>query len=84
MAHSRSCVCVLFVHAQLRYGERIAVVGNCPQLGEWNVAGGAKLTWHEGDVWAAELQLPVGVDIEFKVCVRACVRCLFVGGWLSG
>lgn len=58
---------------QIEYGERFKVVGNLPQLGSWDVAKAPELSWHDGDLWAASLDLPVGVDVEFKVgCYALC------------
>jgi hypothetical protein len=53
---------------QVKYGESLSVVGNLPVLGDWDVDKALQLRWHEKDVWSAELAVPVGVDVEFKVC----------------
>lgn len=44
------------------------MVGNQKQLGSWDVSKALELTWHDEDVWAGSVELPVGVEIEFKVC----------------
>lgn len=54
---------------KVEYGEQFKIVGNHKQLGNWDAGKALDLTWHEGDVWAASAELPIGVDIEFK-CVR--------------
>jgi hypothetical protein len=51
----------------VEYGEQFKIVGNQKQLGNWDAGKGLELTWNEGDVWAATVELPVAVDIEFKV-----------------
>ena len=43
------------------------MVGNLPALGDWKVDKGLELKWHDNDVWAAEVEVPVGKNIEFKV-----------------
>jgi hypothetical protein len=53
---------------QVEYGEQFKIVGNQKQLGNWDAGKGLELTWNEGDVWAATVELPVAVDVEFKVC----------------
>lgn len=54
---------------QVGFGEQFKIVGNQKQLGNWDATKALELTWNEGDVWAATAELPVGVDIEFKVGV---------------
>jgi hypothetical protein len=53
--------------AQVEYGERLKVVGNQAALGSWDVSKAVELKWHDGDLWAGEVEMPVGKDIEFKV-----------------
>ena len=52
---------------QVRYGQRLWVVGNQQELGSWNVDSGLKLKWHEGHVWSAAVELDVGSKVEYKV-----------------
>lgn len=59
---------MLISSMQIEYGQRFKIVGNQPQLGDWDVSKAIALKWHDGDLWAANVELPVGVDIEFKVC----------------
>eukprot|EP00775_Hariotina_reticulata_P011547 gene11547-11690_t len=54
------------VRKKIAYGERFKIVGNQPQLGNWDAAKAPELSWHDGDLWAGSMELPVGVDIEFK------------------
>jgi hypothetical protein len=59
----------------VEYGERLVVVGSDTQLGAWDAGSALKLKWHEGDVWSGSADLPVGVDVEFKVwreCLSVC------------
>uniref|UniRef100_A0A383WH22 CBM20 domain-containing protein n=1 Tax=Tetradesmus obliquus TaxID=3088 RepID=A0A383WH22_TETOB len=57
------------IRQKVEYGERFKVVGNQPGLGSWDVTKAPELKWHDGDLWAGSVDLPVGKDIEFK-CVR--------------
>ena len=52
--------------AQVNKGEALRVVGNASFLGSWNPDQAPELEWHEGHVWAIELAVPCGEDIEFK------------------
>jgi hypothetical protein len=49
------------------FGEYLKVVGGPPELGAWDAGAAPALTWGEGDVWTATLELPAG-EHEFKVC----------------
>lgn len=41
------------------FGENICVVGAHDSLGSWDVGSSVPLNWNEGDVWTAELELPL-------------------------
>jgi hypothetical protein len=61
-------LCQLYLPAvQVGYGEEFKIVGNQKELGNWDAGKALELKWNDGDVWAATAELPVGVDIEFKV-----------------
>lgn len=53
---------------RLAFGEGLRLVGSCPELGDWDAARGAVLTWQEGDNWAAQLEVPAG-DHSFKLVI---------------
>eukprot|EP00879_Flechtneria_rotunda_P023479 GHRR01024836.1.p1 GENE.GHRR01024836.1~~GHRR01024836.1.p1 ORF type:complete len:450 (+),score=164.92 GHRR01024836.1:256-1605(+) len=48
------------------FGEYLKVVGGPSELGAWDAGAAPALTWGEGDVWTATLELPAG-EHEFKV-----------------
>jgi len=48
------------------FGEYLKVVGGPAELGAWDAGAAPALTWGEGDVWTATLELPAG-EHEFKV-----------------
>ena len=48
------------------FGEYLKVVGGPAELGAWDAAAAPGLTWGEGDVWTATLELPAG-EHELKV-----------------
>ncbi|KAF6253313.1 pyruvate phosphate dikinase [Scenedesmus sp. NREL 46B-D3] len=56
------------IRKKIEYGERFKVVGNQAALGSWDVSKAPELKWHDGDLWAGSVEVPVGKDIEFK-CV---------------
>ncbi len=51
---------------QVPFGQQLAIVGSCEQLGSWEVASALSMGWDEGHVWRASLELPAGAAIEFK------------------
>lgn len=54
------------VSHSVRWGDRIAVIGQDQVLGSWQPGQSLALSWSEGDIWTAEVVLPPGVH-EFKV-----------------
>jgi hypothetical protein len=48
------------------FGEYLKVVGGPVELGAWDAAAAPALTWSEGDMWTATLELPPGAH-ELKV-----------------
>ena len=40
------------------FGQHLRVVGGCDTLGNWRVEDSLAMTWSDGDVWSAEMQLP--------------------------
>jgi hypothetical protein len=60
---------LLAAATQTDYGERVRLVGNQPFLGNWDASKGPSLKWGQGHVWSATLNVPIGVDVDFKVCV---------------
>eukprot|EP00241_Pyramimonas_parkeae_P005405 CAMPEP_0114264862 /NCGR_PEP_ID=MMETSP0058-20121206/23489_1 /TAXON_ID=36894 /ORGANISM="Pyramimonas parkeae, CCMP726" /LENGTH=372 /DNA_ID=CAMNT_0001381677 /DNA_START=26 /DNA_END=1144 /DNA_ORIENTATION=+ len=54
---------------KVAFGEILKVVGNEPELGSWDIAGGTELKWSPGDIWRATVQLPVK-RIDFKCVIK--------------
>ena len=55
---------------QLRTGERLAIVGSTPYLGEWNCAKALPMTEHQTNEWVATLltdRLPQKSEFKFVV-----------------
>ena len=46
------------------------VVGNHPDLGNWDVLKAAPLAWHDGDVWSADIGIQAGTELEYKFVKR--------------
>lgn len=51
------------------YGQHIVLVGSMPELGSWILADAVALTWSEGDLWHATLELPSTSVLEYKYVV---------------
>lgn len=53
------------------FGQHVCIVGGHEHLGGWDVVRGVKMTWTEGDVWSAVLELhATDLDLEYKYVVR--------------
>jgi hypothetical protein len=46
------------VHRAVHYGQHVALVGNSPLLGRWNLDDAVPMEWAEGDNWMVELDMP--------------------------
>lgn len=54
---------------RVEFGQHICVVGGCPELGNWILADAVSLTWSDGDMWNATVELPAGAVVEYKYVV---------------
>eukprot|EP00879_Flechtneria_rotunda_P003248 GHRR01003472.1.p1 GENE.GHRR01003472.1~~GHRR01003472.1.p1 ORF type:complete len:905 (+),score=298.55 GHRR01003472.1:335-3049(+) len=52
-----------------KFGHCFGIVGNVPELGEWDASKAVRLEWSEGDVWRAAAHLPVNSPVSFK-CIE--------------
>ncbi|KAL4513385.1 hypothetical protein Ndes2437B_g00596 [Nannochloris sp. 'desiccata'] len=67
-AASQPQVTVRFVLARrVDFGKSHCLVGDISALGSWNPAKGPNMTWGDGDKWSAEISVPAGSTLEFKV-----------------
>lgn len=67
-AASQPQVTVRFVLARrVAFGKSHCLVGDIPALGSWNATKGINMTWGDGDKWSAEISVPAGSTLEFKV-----------------
>eukprot|EP00798_Chlamydomonas_sp_ICE-L_P027101 gene27100-2325_t len=51
------------------YGESVKVVGSGAELGNWNSDEGPHLSWSDNHIWSLTADIPVGVEIRFKLIV---------------
>jgi len=51
------------------WGQNVYVVGDLPQLGEWQERSAIKMRWTEGHIWTVTLPLPAGVPFHYKYVV---------------
>lgn len=54
---------------KLRFGQDLFICGAAPELGSWWVGNAVTMEWAEGDHWSADVTLPHGVCIEFKLVI---------------
>lgn len=53
------------------FGEQFLIVGDDPMFGLWDPTSAIPLNWSDGHVWTAELDIPVGKSVQFKLILRA-------------
>ena len=58
---------VLRCSLQVSFGQVMMLVGGHKELGNWKPENGCKMTWNDGDVWTAEVNLPSDAQLDFKV-----------------
>lgn len=61
MEYAHSCL----PSSQVAVGEEVMVVGNAPEMGEWDYQKGVKLEWHPGHVWRGSVSVADAV-IQYK------------------
>ena len=52
---------------EVAFGESHVLTGSHPSLGIWKVRKSPSMAWGEGNVWSAEVVVPAGTRLEFKV-----------------
>lgn len=61
---------------QTKPGQNVVLVGSHPSLGSWSVDDALPMTWSDGHVWKASIELPPdSMDLEYKVGGAAALRC---------
>ena len=58
-----------FMKFHVDYGQQICLVGSIPEIGNWILSDSVSLSWNEGDIWCATLELPSNSVIEYKYVV---------------
>lgn len=58
------------VQRHVDFGDRLCIVGDAEALGSWDPGNGVAMEWREGDVWTAEVELPLRESIEYKYIVK--------------
>jgi len=65
-------------------GNNIHVVGNHPDLGNWNPVNAHKLRWTTGNVWTGQVAVQKGTALEYKFMTRSFASNLFCDGNNAG
>lgn len=56
------------VQKQTRPGQWVVLVGGHPSMGSWDVSKALRMSWNEGHVWKASVELPADtMDLQYKV-----------------
>ncbi|KAJ8483653.1 hypothetical protein OPV22_016138 [Ensete ventricosum] len=53
------------------FGQQFLLVGDDPMFGMWDPEKAVPLEWSSGHEWTAELDLPVGKQIQFKFILKS-------------
>ncbi|WIA10132.1 hypothetical protein OEZ85_010339 [Tetradesmus obliquus] len=60
------------VQLQTKPGQNVVLVGSHPSLGSWSVDDALPMTWSDGHVWKASIELPPdSMDLEYKAVLRS-------------
>ncbi|KAL3701484.1 hypothetical protein R1sor_019506 [Riccia sorocarpa] len=51
---------------QCHFGQQFNVVGDIPELGEWDPSRAVPLEWSEEHVWTAQVPIRTGLNVEYK------------------
>lgn len=56
---------------EVDFGQSLHVLGDIPQLGEWNVESCRQMQWTEGHNWVLHLNIERGSTFEFKFLIKS-------------
>ncbi|PSC73322.1 water chloroplastic [Micractinium conductrix] len=70
-AASGVAVTFTLIDKKVDFGEQVVLVGNTPELGNWQLDHAPNMTWSEGDTWVATITLPPGTHVEYKFVLRS-------------
>jgi hypothetical protein len=60
------------VQLQTKPGQNVVLVGSHPSMGSWSLDGALPMTWTDGHVWKASIEVPAdSMDLEYKVRLAA-------------
>ncbi|KYQ99658.1 hypothetical protein DLAC_03596 [Tieghemostelium lacteum] len=51
-------------------GENVYIVGNHPQIGEWQFSRAKRMTWNNGNIWDINIGFPNDVLVQYKYFVH--------------
>ncbi|KAK9834218.1 hypothetical protein WJX84_008626 [Apatococcus fuscideae] len=54
-------------HYQAAFGEKLKLVGSHEATGSWDLDDAPDMQWTDGNVWKANLEVPSGTELEYKV-----------------
>jgi hypothetical protein len=54
------------LNRKVNFGQELVLVGSTDALGGWELARAPHMTWNDGDVWTATIELPAGTHVEYK------------------
>ncbi|KAK9833233.1 hypothetical protein WJX74_011068 [Apatococcus lobatus] len=54
-------------HYKAAFGDKLKLVGNHEATGSWDLDDAPEMKWHDGNVWTANLEVPTGTELEYKL-----------------
>lgn len=68
----------LGVQRETKPGQRVVLVGGHPALGSWDVTKAVSMSWSDGHVWKASIELPADTtDLQYKVSSKGVATATF-------
>ena len=58
------------IHYEAVFGQEVQLLGSHDALGAWDQGRAVTLSWNQGDVWTASVELPAGGIFFYKYVVR--------------
>lgn len=74
IATDRATLTFVVPEHKVAFGERVALVGNTPELGAWDPERAVPMDWSPGHNWRVDIALSSRQAVEFKVSTTPAAR----------
>lgn len=62
---------IIQLQKECSFGDNFLIVGDDPMFGLWDPENALPMNWSEGHVWKAEMDIPVGLSVNFKFIMKS-------------